>query len=412
MTIRLAAVISHPIQHYVPLFRRLAKCPDLNVKVFYCCDWGVRDYHDPGFNCNFSWDVSLLDGYEHEFLPNGRRPRSMSFWEVDNPLVNQYLDKFRPHLVYLHGYGHRTCWRAANWARGRAALLHFGDSELVHSRSWGRRLLKQAILRWHFRRCDAFLTVGDNNEKYYRHYGVPQEKLFRGAIPIDLARFQATLKHQDRPSRIEMRERFGLPGQGLLALLVGKLEGRKRPGDFVEALSRLENQSAAVCGLLVGDGPLRPKLERQIAQLGLSAKVKITGFINQATIPLVLDAGDILVTTSDFDPHPLVVTEGLVMGLPVIASDKVGCIGPSDSVRPGFNALIYKCGEVDELAQAIHKLVIDDSLRNRLSRGSRDLLQTQDVDVAVKGVLQAIEYLRPRWATRWSFLDKEAVPAC
>jgi len=35
---RLAVVITHPIQHFVPLFARLAQMPDVELKVFFCCD--------------------------------------------------------------------------------------------------------------------------------------------------------------------------------------------------------------------------------------------------------------------------------------------------------------------------------------------------------------------------------------
>ncbi len=51
---KLAVVISHPIQHFAPLFRDLAKQPELELRVFYCCDWGISQYADPGWK-----DVSV-----------------------------------------------------------------------------------------------------------------------------------------------------------------------------------------------------------------------------------------------------------------------------------------------------------------------------------------------------------------
>ena len=63
---RFAAVISHPIQHYSPVFRALARVPGVAVKVFYFCDHGVRESFDQGFGQAFKWDVPLLDGYAYE----------------------------------------------------------------------------------------------------------------------------------------------------------------------------------------------------------------------------------------------------------------------------------------------------------------------------------------------------------
>ena len=74
MSFRFAVVISHPIQHFAPIFRDLARLPGMDVKVFYCCDWGVEPTLDPGFGQVFAWDVPLLDGYTYEFMPIVRKP--------------------------------------------------------------------------------------------------------------------------------------------------------------------------------------------------------------------------------------------------------------------------------------------------------------------------------------------------
>jgi glycosyltransferase involved in cell wall biosynthesis len=404
---RFAAVVSHPIQHFAPLFRQLAQLPGLEVRVFYCCDWGVKAYHDPGFNTTFAWDVDLLEGYNHEFLPIRRRPERLGFWEVDNPEIIPCLAAYDPHALWVHGYSHRTCWRATRWARGRTAILHFGDSELVHPRALWRRALKRLVLGRHFGRCDAFITIGDNNEKYYLHYGVPREKLFRGAYPIDLERFRSAVTVPNRPPRAVVRERFGLPTEGLVALQVGKLLESKRPLDFVEALACLARQGVAVWGLLVGDGPLRGQVEQCIARHGLQGRVRASGFINQAEMPLVLETGDILVSASASDPHPLVVSESLVMGLPVVASDRIGCIGPTDTARPDTNTLVYRCGDVEGLAEQLRLLATDVALRQRLSAGSRALAPTQDARVTAQAVVRAILHLRKSLAVQWQGIRPE-----
>ena len=151
------------MQHFVPLFARLAGSGEVDLKVFYCCDWGIREYADPGFGQTFAWNIPLLEGYQSEFLPI-RRPRSLSFFEVDNPQVGDYLSSFDPDAVWIHGYGQRTSWRVLRWARRRAAVLYFGDSELLTRRGSVAKIVKRCVLPWFFRRCDGFLTIGDNNE--------------------------------------------------------------------------------------------------------------------------------------------------------------------------------------------------------------------------------------------------------
>ena len=66
---RLALVTSHPIQYYAPWFRQLAARPGLDLRVFYLWDFGVTDQRDPRFGTEVRWDVPLLEGYAHEFVP-------------------------------------------------------------------------------------------------------------------------------------------------------------------------------------------------------------------------------------------------------------------------------------------------------------------------------------------------------
>src|SRR3984885_9808631 len=68
--VRLAYLVSHPIQYQAPLLRRIAQEPDIDLTVFFASDFSVQEYVDKGFGVDVKWDVPLLDGYRHEFLPS------------------------------------------------------------------------------------------------------------------------------------------------------------------------------------------------------------------------------------------------------------------------------------------------------------------------------------------------------
>src|SRR5438445_10698521 len=68
--VRLAYLVSHPIQYQAPLLRRIAREPDIDLTVFFGSDFSVKGYKDEGFGgVGVKWDVPLLGGYRHEFLP-------------------------------------------------------------------------------------------------------------------------------------------------------------------------------------------------------------------------------------------------------------------------------------------------------------------------------------------------------
>jgi glycosyltransferase involved in cell wall biosynthesis len=346
--------------------------------------------------------VPLLDGYEYEFLEPGMSLKTFGFFEVDSTKIVRCLNDFNPHAVWLHGYGQVVSWRALVWARNKAAVIYFGDSELLHKRKLISRVIKYFSLRYFFKHCDAFLTIGDRNEEYYLHYGVPKEKLYRGPCPVDVKRFIHALKETERPTRSEMRKRYGLSEEAFVVITLGKLIPIKRPIDIVEALAVAKAKGFIVYAMMIGDGPSRSEIEKRAQELGVAGQLKISGFVNQKDIPYYIEAGDILAMPSEKDPHPLAVTESLILGLPVVVSDKVGCVGPTDTARPNVNALVYPCGDIHALTEALCTLARDPSLRERMSQESLNIAPTQDILVAAKTVLTILQSLKIKFDVTWS----------
>ena len=389
---RLAVVISHPIQHFAPLFRDLAKQGGLELRVFYCCDWGISDYADPGFGRTFKWDVPLLEGYDCEFLPIAKRPVDLSFRSIDNPAVGERLSAFQPDAVWVHGYGHRTSWRTLKWANShRRRVLYFGDSELLAPRGWKSRLLKRLVLPKFFSRCNRFLTIGDNNESYYRHSGVPEDRMIRGSFPVDVARFRSAVDALSAADRTELRQHYGLHPEAFVVLFLGKMIDIKRPLDLVRAIDQLYGRLPHVQAMMLGSGPLESAVRDEVENRNLKDRVILPGFVNQSEMPRLLWLGDCLAMCSEKDPHPLAVTEAMSVGNAVIASDRVGCVGPTDAARPGENVLVYPCGDVDALAKQIERLANDPEMQKRFRARSIELAATQDTLVMVKAVLSAME---------------------
>lgn len=389
---KLAVVISHPIQHFAPLFRDLAKQRGLELRVFYCCDWGVSDYADPGFGRTLKWDVPLLEGYDFEFLPIAKRPVDLSFRSIDNPSVGERLSAFQPDAVWVHGYGHRTSWRTLKWANNhRRRVLYFGDSELLAPRGWKSRLLKRLVLPKFFARCDRFLTIGDNNESYYRYYGVSGHKMIRGSFPVDIARFRGAVEKLTTADRVGLRQHYGLRPEAFVVLFLGKMIDIKRPLDLVWAIDHLRSRLPDIQAMMLGSGPLEAAVRQEVEKLDLKDRVILPGFVNQSEMPRLLWLGDCMAMCSEKDPHPLAVTEAMAVGNAVIASDRVGCVGPTDAARPEENVLVYPCGDVNGLAQQIERLATNPKMLQQFRKRSIELAATQDTLVMVNAVLSAME---------------------
>lgn len=382
---RLAILVSHPIQHFAPWHAEAARRQALELKVFFYSDWGLSGLVDPGFGQSLTWDVPLLEGYEHEFLPMAQKLDVINDPRLDNPTVAEHLTAFAPDVVKVFGYSHKTTRRAADWAmRNRKPLLLYSDSNLKAQPTW-KGWLKRPVVGRFYRKVDGALYVGDNNRDYHRFYGMPEDRLFEGCLPVDRKRLQASVPDV-AAARRKVREQYGIPDEAFVLLFCGKYIERKRPLDVLRAAAEVGPE---VWALMVGEGEMRPQMEA-FTTSAATKNATLTGFVNQKAVPEYYAAADTLVVSSSYDPHPLIVTEAAIFGLPIIASDQVGCIGKHDTARPDVNTLVYPCGNVPALAEAVRKLEGDRELRERLSAGSREIGATQDTVAAAAQLENAV----------------------
>jgi glycosyltransferase involved in cell wall biosynthesis len=391
--IRIAIVISHPIQHFAPLHRELASLSGVELKVFFCASWGAESHFDPDFGIQLKWDIPLLDGYSWEFLPGRQDAKWLGFTGCDNPSIASALHLFEPDIVQVIGYAHRTMWRAVDWSRkNRVPVLLSSDSNANHRRPIWKRLAKAIVVRSFYRRVDGAFFVGDNNYLYHSHYGIPTDRLFPGALPIDRRRL--TTSAGDRSSaRREIRAKHGIPENAFVAVYSGKMYPGKAPSHLLSATELCTAMGADVWALFVGDGVERASLERLI-EASCMRNVVLAGFVNQSAIAKYYAASDVLVVPSARDNHPLIVSEAGCFGLPAIVSDRLGCIGQFDTARAGENALVYPFGDIEELADCIVRLSSDNDLYLTMSRAAMQIAGSQDIAVTAEQLRDAAARLR------------------
>lgn len=389
---RLAVVLSHPVQYYSPWFRWLRANTPLEFRVFYLWNFGVTAQRDPQFGTDFRWDLDLLSGYDHEFVPNtARDPGTHHFRGLDNPLLTARLAAWKPEALLLFGYNWLSHQRALWWARRRSLpVLLRGDSHLL-----GRGLPpwpKHALLRLLFRQFAGFLTVGTANRAYYRAFGVPERKLFAAPHSVEHTRFDPEDGGIRRAAR-ELRERLGLAGHRVV-LFAGKFHERKQPVEFLQAFLRVAKPGRDAL-VFVGDGPERGRLE-SLAAGAPAGMVRFLPFANQTEMPARYALADIFALPSRgfYETWGLAVNEAMHLGLPCLVSDLVGC--QQDLVLPGETGWVFPAADNAALA-AILRAALEapaDDLA-RLGRNARARAACFTYERTAAGLLQALASLPP-----------------
>lgn len=385
--VRLVLVAASPVYYQVPLYRRLAADPRVDFTALFCSDVGVRPYDAEFGGRLVQWDVDLLGGYRARFLRRAHRNEvGRGFWGLRDWDVVGQMRRLCPEVVWVHGVSYLTLWLAVAAARlTRLPVLLREEQTLLHPRPLPRRPLRALVLRLLCRQVYG-LYIGSHSRAFFRHYGVPERRLFFVPYTVDAEALRQAAPAESR-CRAALRRAFGIdPAAGPLVLFVGKLVARKQPGLLLEAFARVRRHHP--CALLfVGEGPLEAELRRRAASAGIP-DVQFAGFLNRAEVARAYAAADLFVLPSTWhETWGVVVNEAMSFDLPVVVSDAVGC-GP-DLVREGENGFIVPRADADRLAEAIAALVRDPERRRRFGRRSGEIIAAWHPALAAEGVVRA-----------------------
>ena len=361
---RIAVVVSHPIQHFCPQYNSWAASGSCDLKVIFGSDLGLKAFNDPGFGKQIKWDGLKLN-FDHTFLELTGVNSSYSKASLAAELAS-----FQPDAVLQYGYMEKISKESLRWTKSKnLRALGFSDAENHSHRPLWKRLLKYFPVKRYVSQLDMILTTGDANESYYRGYGANDLQFLRCPYPIDRDALNKVW-HNKEEHRKKVREKYSVPENAIVISCVGKLLGKKRQTDVVASIARLEKELPDITAFLIGSGPDRSLLELQTESLR-TGRVIFTDFIQPEAMFEILCATDIYVHASSLEPHSVAVSEAVFLGCPVVISDKCGSYGPTDDVQNGMNGFVYPCGNVVAMVEKISKIASSRELRFRFSIHSR-----------------------------------------
>lgn len=265
------------------------------------------------------------------------------------------LEWFREHrcdLVVTHSS--TDSWLAA------LALLALGrPMPLVRTRHISAAVPRDPLTRWLYTRAAArVVTTGEAlRRRLIEENRFPAHRIVSVPTGMDAGRF--------RPGeRAAAREKLGLPADRTLVGIVATLRSWKGHGYLIEALARLPE---SVHLAIVGDGPQRAALERQVAHLALGARVRFAG--DQADVLPWLRAFDIFALPSYANEGvPQALVQAMLVELPCVTTPVGGIPEIAENER---TALVVPPRDAGALAAAIARLAADPARRRELGEAAR-----------------------------------------
>jgi len=259
--------------------------------------------------------------------------------------LRQFLNDNHVDLVHAHMYASA----AASALAVAGGAVPFMTTE--HSQAGWRGVVNRHVSRWVLGRAGACIAVSSGiRQRLIQVDHVHPSRVFtiaNAVVPaVHSGISPAGLFHGERP----------------LVGVVARLQPEKGVGVFLEAAIRIQRVRPDCRFVVVGDGPLRERLERRAHQLDLCDCTQFLGFREDATA--IISVLDVLVVPSLSEGTPLVVLEAMMAGVPIVAS----CVGGiPQQIRQGHEGLLVLARDPCALAQACLALLNAPDLAQRLA---------------------------------------------
>jgi len=334
----------------------------------------VRRGHEVTVFCPRVWSAPRVDqshGVRIVKLPVSLPVRRVSRLNLAFPLVaTSYFQfrRWRPDVLHLN-----TEWGAgweglvAGWLFGvpTVGTFHTFFAEPGYLRAIGlpdTRFVRSLMWKYsvfYYSRCDAVTSPSR---------AVKQALVSQGLDPEPLVLSNGiTPSPPGTPEQLaEARRRYGVAEQpGPTFIHVGRISPEKSLDVLLLGFRRLVDRRPDVRLLIVGSGPYRGELTRQISQLRLDGHVQQLGYIahEQLISEGVLRLGDVFVTASKTENQPLSIMEAMAAGVPVIGPAAQGI---PELVIPGETGELFPPDDVDALATAMESLGWDPASCRRM----------------------------------------------
>jgi len=343
-------------------------------------------------------------------------------------------EKFNVIIMYMRG-AHDSEFQIAKWARDKGLTVHevleHGKFDFDNLRQINRLIRDYKIDIYHardYKTCFFGFLVGlinprmklvftahgwivDNaKQKLYTWLNLFSLKRYDRIIAVSKATKQIMIDSGIAGNRIDLiynaidedlwlrdkvtstfRSELQIPDTGKLVGVVGRLSTEKGIDTTLKVAQKVITARPDTYFILVGDGPSRPEVEKNIAELRLSNNVFLVGFRKDA---LNIYAGlDLFLSTSLTEGTPNTVLEAFAMEVPVVHT-AVG--GVPEIIEDGVDGILCEVGDVDGISEAVLSILNDDDRARQLRERGR---QSACSKFSFTARMQAIESLYEKVAT-------------
>jgi glycosyltransferase involved in cell wall biosynthesis len=287
------------------------------------------------------------------YVPGHRFYKSAATIPLFTAGFSRFLRERHVDLLHSHLFGPVS---SACYSAFIARIPHVGTLHDVYTVDEKKSRIRYLTASHRF--GTRLVAVSRQMKTYFDVLGNYREGVVQTIVNgVDIDRYQCG---ESENRRAELQ----ITGDTIVFICVGRLEKIKGHADLITAFGQL-TFGHEVLLLIVGEGPCREELERQIDHVGLNGRVKLLG--HRDDVPVLLNTADCFVLSSYSEGLSCSIIEAMASGLPVIATN-VG--GNRELVQEDVNGFLVPPHAPNALLERLKSIVADAQLRARLGRAS------------------------------------------
>lgn len=355
-----------PTSYLLPLWREIKTHTSVETRVIFLAE-----------NLTQPWNLDLQDDPTAEVLRGS--------WAVKLVRLLQLIRRRDVELIGLSGWGHPLLVAALLFAvMRRIPVTIESDTQYDPAAAWWRRVLKRLFLPMLFRAPRFFLPAGTRQAAYFMRYGVTAARIRIAQMTVDVRSIMVQAdRYRAQAASVSCRDK------PIVFLYVGRLEPHKGIQDLLEAFADLSRKGEQSHLIIVGDGSMRGVTESATRAY---PAVEYLGRLSGNALLHAYSRADVFVLPSRVEPWGLVINEAMAAGLPVIATDRVGCV--DDLVRDGENGRIVPSACPLRLAEAMRTFIRQPDNVAAMGQTSRQMISTWTIEDEARILMAAWDELR------------------
>jgi glycosyltransferase involved in cell wall biosynthesis len=324
----------------------------------------------------FDW-VTLFPNRSMESLPKAACREEMT----------RRLDRDQPDALAVVGYSRPESLAMLRWGgkHRKPSILMSESQRIDHPRVWW----KETIKRGRIRRFDAALVGGPRHRDYLAGLGMPRNRVIFGYNAVDNDAFAA----RAAAARRNPNGREGITARPYF-LSVSRFAPEKNLVRLVEAYARYRSragESRAWDLVLCGGGETEGEIRKRIDNHNLTGHVHLPGFLQAGELGRWYGFASAFVHASLLEPWGLDGNEAAACGLPLLISDRAGCVDPLVPEPPGITGRRFDASKTDEIAGALFWLASQSGeARGRMGANALKIVAGLSPEQFALGTIQAL----------------------